>query len=175
MKRLATLNPVRSRALGICAVAGLSLALVGCGSSASTAATGTAASSEAAQSAQAAASTEATAADYVVTIDGSRMAQDYKGKSVLVVSYSFTNNSDSAQSFASAVIAKAFQNGVQIQDSFGVDGVDTNGYMAEVKPGGTSKVELAYQLTDQSDVTVEVKELISFGDTKLAEATFSVA
>ena len=47
--------------------------------------------------------------------------------------------------------------------------------MAEIKPGATTQARLAYTLTDQSDVTVEVEELISFDDAKLAEATFSVA
>lgn len=151
----------------------LSAGLVGCGSGTSgSSGSGAASSGEAATTV---AQAETPQAKYAVTIDGSRVAKDYEGSSVLVVSYSFTNNSDSDQSFASAVIAKAFQNNVELEGAFMVDGMDSNGYMAEVKPGGTSKVELAYKLADQSDVTVEVEELVDFDDAKLAEATFSVA
>ena len=47
--------------------------------------------------------------------------------------------------------------------------------MAEIKPGSTTTARIAYSLTDESDVTVEVEELFSLDDTMLAEATFSVA
>ena len=47
--------------------------------------------------------------------------------------------------------------------------------MAEIKPGASTQARLAYSLSDQSDITVEVEELFSLDDTMLAEATFSVA
>ena len=103
-------------------------------------------------------------AEYAVTIDGSAM----------IVDFSFTNNSDEATSFAVACSQKAFQNGVELERAITTDDLG-NGYMAEIKPGATTTARIAYALTDESDVTVEVEELFSFDDTMLAEATFSVA
>lgn len=111
---------------------------------------------------------------YAVTIDGSTVTTDYEGKPAIIVDYTFTNNSDDATSFAVACSQKAFQNGVQLETAVVLDDLG-NGYFAEIKPGATTSARKAYSLADESDVTVEVTELISFDDTILAEATFPVA
>lgn len=117
---------------------------------------------------------EASDAEYAVTIDGSAMTEDYEGNPAMIVDFTFTNNSDEATSFAVACSQKAFQNGVELERAITTDDLG-NGYMAEIKPGATTTARIAYALTDESDVTVEVEELFSFDDTMLAEATFSVA
>ena len=117
---------------------------------------------------------EQTSSKYAVTIDGSTVTTDYEGKPAIIVDYTFTNNSDDATSFAVACSQKAFQNGVQLANAVVMDDLG-NGYLAEIKPGATTSARMAYSLTDESDVTVEVTELISFDDTILAEATFPVA
>ena len=118
---------------------------------------------------------EAPASDYAVTIDGATVTEDYEGNPAVIVDYTFTNNSDEATSFAVACSPKVFQNGVQLETAI-VTGEDLgNGYMAEIKPGASTQARLAYSLSDQSDITVEVEELFSLDDTMLAEATFSVA
>ena len=115
-----------------------------------------------------------TASDYAVTIDGCTVASDYEGNPAVIVDYTFTNNSDEATSFAASCSQKVFQNGVQLEMAVVSEDLG-NGYLAELKPGATTQARLAYCLTDESDITVEVEELISFDDTMLAEATFSVA
>lgn len=117
---------------------------------------------------------EQASSKYAVTIDGSTVTTDYEGKPAIIVDYTFTNNSDDATSFAVACSQKAFQNGVQLETAVVLDDLG-NGYLAEIKPGATTSARMAYSLADESDVTVEVKELISFDDTILAEATFPVA
>lgn len=117
---------------------------------------------------------EKASSKYVVTIDGSTVTTDYEGKPAIIVDYTFTNNSDDATSFAVACSQKAFQNGVQLETAVVLDDLG-NGYLAEIKPGATTSARRAYSLADESDVTVEVTELISFDDTILAEATFPVA
>ena len=118
---------------------------------------------------------EAPASDYAVTIDGSTVTTDYEGNPAMVIDFSFTNNSDEATSFAVACSQKAFQNGVQLETAIVMDEDLGNGYMAEIKPGATTQARLAFSLTDESEVTVEVSELFSLDDTILAEATFPVA
>lgn len=115
---------------------------------------------------------------YVVSIDGCEVTQDYEGKPAIVVTYTWTNNSDDAISFMVAIDDAAFQNGVELDFatiSVTDERFDTNSAMNEVQPGATQTVQQAFLLDDQSDVSVECTELISFDDAVLAEATFSVA
>lgn len=113
------------------------------------------------------------ASDYAVTIDGATLGTDYQGNPAVIVTYTWTNNSDKATSFAVALHAKCFQDGVQCDTAI-VTGTDSN-YMTEVKPGVSSTVQLAYEVSGTSDVTIEVTELISLSNEVLAEKTFSLA
>ncbi len=112
--------------------------------------------------------------EFSVTIDGCTVGTDYEGSPAVIVDFTFTNSSEEDQSFASACMVQAFQNGVQLETAIVMEDLG-NGYLAEVKPGGTVSARLAYKLADQTDVSVEVEEFMSFEDTVLAEATFSVA
>ena len=147
------------------------VALAGCDDSPSGGDSAPAAEEQQAEQAEEATPQES---EYVVSIDGSTVTTDYQGAPAIIVDYTFTNNSDDANSFAVACSQKAFQNGVQLETAIVSEDLG-NGYMAEIKPGATTTARMAYSLTDQSDVTVEVEKLISLDDTVLAEATFSVA
>lgn len=114
------------------------------------------------------------ASKYAVSIDDCTVTADYSGASAIVVTYTFTNNSDKAVPFMTAISAKAFQNGVQLDTAI-VEDIDAQSTMNEIKSGATTTVQQAYVLDDQSDVSVECTELISFDDTVLAEKTFAVA
>lgn len=113
--------------------------------------------------------------DYAVSIDSAVVTTDYDGDPALVVTYSWTNNSSEATSFAAQLLPKCFQNGVQLDSAFVVDGVDSNGYVNELKPGASSTVQLAYELADQSVVTVEVVPVINLNNAVLATCDFDVA
>lgn len=118
---------------------------------------------------------EAPESEYAATIDSLAPVSDYEGKPAVMVTYSWTNNSEKATSAAVALSMKAFQNGVQLETGIVTDGIDNDGYMAEVKPGAGTTFQMAYLIDDQSDVTVEVSELISFDDTPIAEQVFTLA
>ena len=159
---------VGRRALVVLAVAVAALTpmtLVGCGSSSAD----DAAAEQAGQ-----AEPEAAQSEYAVSIDGTTLTTDYQGAPAVIVDYTFTNNSEKATSFAVACSPKVFQNGVQLETAITTDDLG-NGYMAEIKPGASTTARLAYSLSDESDITVEVEELFSLDDALLAEATFSVA
>ena len=111
--------------------------------------------------------------DYDVSIVSSELTSDYSGSPALMVTYSFTNNSDKAKSFSVALSDKCFQNGVQL-DSAIIKEVDTTSFN-EIKPGVTTEVVHAYVLADQSVVTVEVEELFSLSDELLLNEEISVA
>ena len=116
--------------------------------------------------------------EYPVTIDACAVTSDYQGNPAIVVTYTWTNNSNDPQMFEVAIDDKAFQNGVEL--SFATISVTDQSYdmqasFKEVQPGATQTVYQAFLLDEQSDVTVQCQELISFGDDILAEASFSVA
>jgi hypothetical protein len=148
----------------------LMLSLGGCGSSSKSASTD-AATTDAAASAQAA--TTATT-KYVVSVDSAAMGEDYQGNPCVIVSYTFTNNDEDAQSFMVAVNPEVYQNGTQCETAVCSD-IDSQAQLSKIKTGTTEQVQVAYTVSDTSDVEVEVYEFASISKTPLAKQTFSLA
>lgn len=168
MKKESLIGRPAARMAALAVLAASLAGLTGCGSPEAPA--GSAAAPEPAS----ASAEEKAESEFAVTIDGCTVSADYEGNPAAIVDFTFTNNSDEDQSFASACMAKAFQNGVQLETAVVMEDLG-NGYLAEIKPGATVSARLAYKLADQSDMSVEVEEFLSFEDVVLAEATFSVA
>lgn len=116
---------------------------------------------------------EGTIGDYVVTVKEATVVQStLDGKDILVVTYSFANNSKDPKAFLYAITDKLFQNGVEIQSvltSFGIeDYYSFDNKSKEIKPGVTLDVQNAYELSDTSTpVEVEISEWISFSNDKI--------
>lgn len=105
--------------------------------------------------------------DYHVEVKGASLAKDYEGKSAIVITYAWTNNSDDTTSAMVSVGAKAFQDGVQLESAMivGDDSYDAGTSMKEVRPGTTIDVQCAYILTSEtSAVEFELTEWISLSD-----------
>lgn len=119
------------------------------------------------------ASADTSSAPYEVTIDDATLTTDYAGEQALLVTYTFTNNSDDEASFAVNIMNKAFQNGVQLDMAIGA-GADSTASLNTIKPGATTTVSQAFTLTDMSPVTVEVSETFSFNDELIVEKTFDL-
>lgn len=119
--------------------------------------------SSAAEETEAEDSTEAAAeeTEFQVELLGTSISQDYEGKPVLVVEYNFTNNSDESQSFIFACQDKAFQNGIECDDTvIGCDDIDSQQQMNEIQPGTTYALKIGYHLQDTtSPVDIEVTSL----------------
>lgn len=157
------------------------LLTVGCGGTPETttapaATTEAAAPAETSEAAAPAETTEAAApaadAEFVVTIDGSRVTKDYEGNPALVVDYTFTNNSEETTSFMLAAHSKAFQDGVQLEVAMIMDDANfsvENG-MKDLRPGTSLAIQEAFVLTSESDVELEVEEFLSMDGTMLATA-----
>lgn len=146
------------------------------GGSATTSAPAETAAAPAAAAQESAPAAATADSDYAVTIDGSSQAKDYEGKPALVVDYTFTNNSDKATSFIVAIGAKAFQQGVELEMAMLTDAgaYDAALGLKEIKPGATTKVQTAYVLADESEVTIEVEESFSFSDDLIATQTIAL-
>lgn len=103
--------------------------------------------------------------DYHVEIKSADLAEDYEGNPAIIVTYSWTNNSDDTKSSLSCVIAKAFQDGVELENAIIMnnDVFDSSSYTKEVRPGTTIDIQNAFVLTSETSVVeVEISELISF-------------
>lgn len=79
-----------------------------------------------------------------------------------MVEYAFTNTFSSDKTFVWSFSDKAFQNGVECEDAGTVEGVVISDQFKTVKPGGTQKLKIAYKLTDASNVTIEVKNILGY-------------
>lgn len=76
----------------------------------------------------------------------------------LVVTYSFTNNSDEEDCFGYAVYdSYAFQDGYELEQS------EDNGYWEDVAPGDTVEFTITYDLISDSPVEIEVYDPWSDG------------
>ena len=115
--------------------------------------------------------------DYEVVIASCRLAEDYKGKPVVIVKYEFTNNGDDPAAFWVSLDAEVYQNGIGLNECIFVD--DSANYSSdnqtkEIKKGAKLSVEVAYVLNDTTTpIDVEVSELISFSDKKVTK-TFTI-
>ena len=154
--------------LSVAVMGVIAMGFTGCGESSSSNT-----STDAGAGEEAAVEAEKSDLKYDVSILGGEVVSNYLGEPALVVTYSYTNNSDKAAAFDIALDAQCFQNGLEL-DSTIVEGYDLV-TTSELKPGATTEVKKPYALADESDVTVEVREMISFSDDIIAESVISVA
>lgn len=107
-----------------------------------------------------------TVGDYKCVVKGAKLCKDWSGKDAVLITYEFTNNSDSAVSFDVALDARAYQDGVGLETA--ILDEDTDYLDVDIKPGVTKEVKKAYNLRDTStEIEIEVSELISFSDDKI--------
>ena len=110
-----------------------------------------------------------------VTIDKATIiVDDYTGEKALAVQYTFTNTGMETTAPEFQLTFNAYQNGVQLQQSFVLDDdYDLTKGSLEVQPGGVSTFWLAYSLTDASaPVDVAVKAFTGYEN--LAQKTFNI-
>ena len=108
---------------------------------------------------------------YNVTIKDYRITEDSSGGNILIITYTFTNNSDESMAFMYAIEDKCFQNGVELGDvftSWGIDDYSFDNQSKEIKPGISLDVQVAYELNDTTtDVEVELDKYFSWTDSKI--------
>ena len=102
--------------------------------------------------------------NYYVEIKSAVLTSDYGGSPAILITYSWTNNSQETTNALSAFIERAFQDGVQL-DSATI--LSTNPQyssgtaLRDVRPGATTDVQRAYLISDSgSPVEFEVFEFL---------------
>lgn len=152
----------------------LTMALAGCGSSSSTSGSTTSEASSQQEQSQPAEKAQTAEQDFTVTIDSCTQDTDYEGNPTVDITFTFTNNSDEAQSLATMANVEVYQDGVQ-RDMAISTSVDTSGYTTNVKPGVSTQATLVYSVSGTSDVEVEVHPLVSLDKTPVAQQTFALS
>ncbi len=116
--------------------------------------------------------------DYGVEIKDCRLAEDYQGKPVAIVTYGFTNYDNEDAMFMTSVTAKAYQGGIECGEAYVLDDdadYDGANQSKSIKKDATLDVQVAYELNDETtDLLIEVTEWISFNDDKITK-TFKIA
>ena len=96
------------------------------------------------------------------------VCKNWEGKDSVKITYEFTNNAGSAESFDLALSDELYQNGVGLESSFISSDDDDWGLDVKIKPGTTKEVSKVYILRDkETPIDVEISELISFSNDKL--------
>ena len=111
--------------------------------------------------------------NYEIEIKSFRLAEDYEGEPIIIVTYGFTNQGDRAANFMFAVDDNAFQNGVGLNECLFVDDsahYSSDNQTKDLRTGASLDIEVAYELNDEeSDVEIEVTELISLNKNSITK------
>lgn len=100
-----------------------------------------------------------------VTYEGHEVVQNMAGDSCVAVYYQFTNNTSENHEFDLTVSDKAFQNGVELEQSvFHVNDESKLSGM-EIQPGVSITVCAGFVLRDESNVELQLFPWISFDST----------
>lgn len=102
--------------------------------------------------------------DFYVEIKSADLSTDYEENPAIIITYSWTNNSDETTSAMVSISEKAFQDGVELDTALIMsDNYDSSASMKDVRPGSTIDVQCAFALSSQtSEVEFELSELFSF-------------
>lgn len=107
-----------------------------------------------------------TLGDYTCDVVSSEICKDWEGKDAVLITYSFTNNSQDAVSFDIALDASPYQDGIGLETAILDD--ETDLVDVDIKPGVTKEVKKAYLLRNTtSNIEIEITEFFSFNNDKI--------
>ena len=111
--------------------------------------------------------------DYHVEIKNALLGEDYEGNPALIITYSWTNNSDETTSAMSEFVEQAFQQGVEMDRATvrSSDIYNSDAYTKDIRPGTALDVQCAYVLTSPTaEVEFEVREFLGRSDTVVSRS-----
>lgn len=112
--------------------------------------------------------------DYHIVLNDAKVIKDYDEMAV-IISYTWTNNSDETTSPNASVDVNVFQNGISMEPAFVYsENYDDEAALKSVRPGATIKAQAAFYIEDMSDIDVEVTKSWGFEDTGTVYRTFSL-
>ena len=105
-----------------------------------------------------------TLGDFFVEIGDAFIVDDYQGNPAVVVTYTWTNNSDETTNAMSELTEQAFQNGVELSVATvtSSEQYTTGSSLRDVRPGAQTEVRCAFRLPNTtSPIEFEVSEFLS--------------
>lgn len=125
---------------------------------------------------------EITDADFEYSADGytykylKNQVETIDGTDYVYVFFEYTNDSGQSTMPYYSLSTKAYQNGVEIQSYMSIDDPipEANTAFKDVQTGTTTNIAIKYELTDNSPVSIELKPMVSWGDTEIGEYTFNL-
>lgn len=107
-----------------------------------------------------------TIGDFKCVVKGAKLTKDWEGKDAVLITYEFTNNSDSPISFDGSLDDKLYQDGIELESAILNDDNESNLLdTVDLKPGITKEVKKAYLLRNKdSEIEVEIQEIFSVSD-----------
>ncbi len=112
---------------------------------------------------------------YHIQIRAAQKAKDRSKQDVLIVTYEWTNHSESETAFLLAFDVKAYQNGTACSEAAPIDGLDTQKLTVNVAPENSLVLQNAYLLRDDSTVTIEVTPRMNLDPEEIVIKTYAVA
>lgn len=96
-----------------------------------------------------------------VEVTAIELSEDYKGDTVLVAEFTFTNGEKEPKAFIYLFNVTAFQHGVECDSTvIGCDKIDSSRWLNDVQPGVTYTLTMGFHISDLSDVTIEVTDFM---------------
>ena len=119
---------------------------------------------------------------YGITIDQKKLTDDGNGNPLLVLDYTFTNNSDETTRFSMAIGVKVFQDGVSLNNAYLPyrhplkDTKLSVAVYTDIMPGKSIAIREVYALNDvDSDVELSYVDRFSFDNKKIWEETIELS
>lgn len=104
---------------------------------------------------------------FKVTYTKHETGEDWEGKPCLIYYFEFTNNGEEATSAMVTSYLQCFQNGIECETTFLADTLaEEDNYMKDIQPGVTLEVCQIFLLEDNSEVTIEASDWVSFSGDK---------
>jgi hypothetical protein len=120
--------------------------------------------------------------EYKVVLENMVKTDDGNGKDLLVLYITFTNNSDEAKSFGSAINVELFQNDIALKMGYmsSKNSLYDNDLMfntyTDIKKGASIKLQLTYELLDaKSPIEFSCKDMWSYDRAVILEKVIDLA
>ena len=101
-----------------------------------------------------------------------KTTSEYNEGNLIMVTYTFTNNSEETVSADVALILKAFQDGIEVNQAFDVELTGDNASKS-IKPGASLECKALFELSSDSDIEVEASEFCGL-DNSMVTKTYTV-
>ncbi len=118
--------------------------------------------------------------DYELVVDNVTVTDDGDGNDILVIDFTFTNNSDDATSFGYACDVSIFQDGIELSSGYLYsnhplydEDLYYNDY-TDIKSGSSIQVREVYELRSTSNVELEVTDYTSYDDITILSTEIQV-